>query len=62
MRLPQTYAHPLSGGFTVQNTAKVFSAIAIDQAHEQNNAVVKGDRGGGVGRGAVGLTENPAVD
>ena len=32
----------------------VFSGIAIDQAHEQNNASVKGD-------GAVGLTENTAA-
>ena len=30
-----------------------FSAIAIDHAHEQNNAVVKGDGG------AIGLTQNP---
>ena len=34
---------------------KVFSGIAIDQAHEQNNASVKGDGG------AVGLTENLAA-
>ena len=33
----------------------MFSAIAIDQVHEQNNAIVKGDEG------AVGLTENPAA-
>ena len=33
----------------------MFSGIAIDQAHEQNNASVKGDGG------AVGLTENPAA-
>ena len=33
----------------------MFSGIAIDQAHEQNNASVKGDGGG------VGLTENPAA-
>ena len=31
------------------------SALAIDQAHEQNNASVKDDGG------AVGLTENPAA-
>lgn len=36
-------------------TRKRFSAIALDQAHEQDNAVVKGDSG------AVGLTENPAA-
>ena len=33
----------------------MFSGIATDQAHEQNNASVKGDGG------AVGLTENPAT-
>ena len=37
----------------MNKTAKRFSAMAIDQAHEQNNAMVKGDGG------AVGLTENP---
>lgn len=42
-----------AGNFTVKKTTRVFSAIAIDQAHEQNNVSVKG------GRGAVGLTENP---
>ena len=29
--------------------------MAIDQAHEQNNATVKGDGG------AIGLTENPTA-
>ena len=33
----------------------MFSGIAIDQAHEQNNASVNGDGG------AVGLSENPAA-
>ena len=54
-RVPQTYAHLLNSGFTVQKTCKVISTISIDQAHEQNNAMVKGDGG------AVGLTENPAT-
>ena len=54
-KAPQTYAHLLNGGFTVQKTTKAFSAIAIDQADEQNNGMVKGDGG------AVGLTENPAT-
>ena len=45
----------LNGEFTVQKTAKVFPSMAIDQAHEPNNAMVKGD---GV---AVWLTENPAA-
>ena len=43
------------GLFTVHKSPKRFSAIAIDQAHEQNNAMVKGDGG------AVGLTENPSA-
>lgn len=42
-----------AGKFVVHKTRRVFSSIAIDQAHEQNNAVVKGDGG------AIGLTENP---
>ena len=32
----------LSENFTVQKTNRAFSAIAIDQAHEQNNQIVKG--------------------
>lgn len=37
-----------SGNFTVKRTARAFSAIAIDQAHEQNNKIIK-DEGGAVG-------------
>jgi len=40
------------GKFTVQKTNRVFSAMSLDQAHEQNNDLVKGD--GGI----IGLTEN----
>ena len=40
------------GKFVLKKTTRHFSAIHIDQAHEQNNAMVKGDGG------AVGLTEN----
>jgi len=29
------------GHFTVHKTKRVFSSLAIDQAHEQNNAAVK---------------------
>ena len=39
--------------WVLSKTSKVFSAIPIDQAHEQENRIVK-DSGG-----AVGLTENP---
>ena len=38
------------GKFAVSKTSKPFLAIPIDQAHEQNNAPVKGEGG------AVGLT------
>jgi len=38
--------------FTVTKTHQMCSCLAIDQALEQNNAMVKDDRG------AVGLTEN----
>ena len=44
-----------AGNFTIRKTKRAFSAIAIDQAHEQNNAYIKGD--GGV----VGLTDNPSA-
>ncbi|CAH3107879.1 unnamed protein product, partial [Porites lobata] len=43
------------GLFTVTKTRRRFSCIAIDQAHEQNNAMVKDDGG------AVGLTENASA-
>ena len=41
--------------FVVQKTTQSFSAIAIDQAHKQNNAIVRGDSG------AVGLAENASA-
>ena len=42
-----------AGHFTAQKTSRLFSAIALDQAHEQVNACIKGDGG------AVGLTDDP---
>lgn len=45
----------MRGKFTVKKTRHAFSVIAIDQAHEQNNAAVKGDGG------AVGLMEKPTA-
>ena len=42
-----------AGHFTVQKTGCLFSAIALDQAHEQVNACIKGDGE------AVGLTDDP---
>ena len=52
---PTVAAHFEGGHFVIHKTVKHYSAIAIDHAHEQNNAIVKGDGG------AVGLTENPAA-
>ena len=43
------------GLFTVAKTSRRFSCIAIDQAHEQNNVMVKGNGG------TVGLTENASA-
>ena len=44
-----------NGFWVVTKTCNKFSAIPIDQAHEQNNKIVKGSGG------AVGLTENPTA-
>ena len=52
---PGVHGEFLKGKFTVKKTTHSFSAMAIDQAHKQNNASVKGDGG------AVGLTENSAA-
>ena len=52
---PNIHAHFLNGHFTIKKTGNAFSAMALDQAHEQNNAAVKGDGG------AVGLMENPSA-
>ena len=52
---PDVYEHFLKGEFTVLKTGREFSAIDIDQAHQQKNDAVKGDGGD------VGLTENPAA-
>jgi hypothetical protein len=49
---PSVEAEFQKGNFVVQKTHRSFSAIPIDQAHEQNNKCVKGDGG------AVGLMEN----
>ena len=41
------------GNFVVQKTNRLFSRMAIDQAHEQKNAAIKGDGG------TVGLLQSP---
>ena len=42
---PKVYEHFESGAFVVNKTTRVFSAIALDHAHEQENAAIKGDDG-----------------
>lgn len=42
---PALYQHFQDGRFVARITEKVFSAIALDQAHEQQNARLKGDGG-----------------
>ena len=49
---PEVYTEFSRGHFAVRKLEKTFSTMAIDQAHEQNNAVSKCDGG------AIGLTED----
>jgi len=59
MSLAEKHPHVLaefqSGNFVVHKTSNKFSAMALDQSHEQNNAMVKGCGG------AIGLTDNPGA-
>ena len=56
--LEETYGdvfrHFSSGAYVARKTKRMFSAIALNQAHEQCNSLVKG-------AGVVGLTNNPSV-
>src|SRR6218665_3155845 len=52
---PDVATEVLAGHFTISKSDKAFSAISIDQAHEQLNALIKGD-----GR-AIDQTENDAT-
>ena len=49
---PQIAAAFKDGKFAVHKSKRIFSANALDQAHEQSNARVKSDGG------TIGLTEN----
>ena len=53
--LPQSISEELKKCWVVQKTQNLFSCIPLDQAHEQNNKLVKNSGG------AVGLTENPSA-
>ena len=52
---PQLAQEFQSGKFVVHKSSREFSAIAINQAHEQANAVVKADGG------AIGVTEDASA-
>ena len=55
-RLPESVKHTFDlGNFTIKESARVFSAIGIDQAYEQNNKSVKVDGG------AVGIMDNESA-
>ena len=53
--LPDSIKDQFHRFWVVQKTQNKFSCMPIDQAHEQNNLIVKGSGG------AVGLTENPSA-
>ena len=52
---PALYQHFTDGHFTVKKTERNFSNIATDQAHKQNNKLVK------ISGGAVGILDSPAA-
>ena len=52
---PQIKSEFIKGNFVVHKSKRGFSALAIDQAHEHANAVIKGEGG------AVGITEDPSA-
>ena len=54
-RRSEIYNEFKTGHFTVQKIKRAYSAIPLDQAHELNNARIKGDGGD------VGLMENPSA-
>ena len=52
---PQLAKEFQMGNFVVHKSEREYSVMSIDQAHEQANAVIKGDGG------AIGLTEDPSA-
>ena len=52
---PGALAEFKAGKFVIYKTSNKFSAMVIDQCHEQNNALVKGSGG------AIGQTGNPGA-
>ena len=52
---PEVHQQFLNGNFIVQKSKHLFSLIALDHNHEQQNEMIKGEGG------AVGLTEDAAA-
>ena len=52
---PDVHKQFQKGNFVIHKTERIFSGIAIDQAHEQNNALIKADGG------AISLTERESA-
>ncbi|KAJ8877792.1 hypothetical protein PR048_022249 [Dryococelus australis] len=50
---PEVHREFCNGNFVIHKTPRQFSALPVDQAHEQNNAIIKGSGG------AICLTEVP---
>ena len=50
-KFPDVHEQFQMGNFVIHKTERIFSGIAIDQVHEQYNALIKADGG------AIGLTE-----
>ena len=40
---PEVYEEFLKGHFILHKSRKMFSGVALDQAHEHNHAIVKAD-------------------
>lgn len=55
LKHPSIYKEFLEGKFVFQKTKRAFSCLAEDQAHEQNNKIVKIDGG------AIGILQDPAA-
>ncbi|KAE8737192.1 hypothetical protein FOCC_FOCC017347, partial [Frankliniella occidentalis] len=54
-KIPSLYDEFLKGKFVVHKSARAMSGLGVDQAHEQNNRIVKEEGG------AIGLTQNPTA-
>ena len=52
---PDVFKKFQSGKFVVFKSSRTFSAMVIDQAHEQANVVIKGEGG------AIGMAEDPSA-